>query len=206
MKASAVASTVLRRWRFLWVQIQSYKTFSDKKHGILQKKGHKSKFLSEVMNSGNSELTFFIWLWRKLVTIGTKMQAIYFFPLLFSDLRGLENDWKYFDIDLIFIARWKTEFCMRMCLWDVFVFGCEKYSYNCRVKSHSSALLIWRYILRLRQRGRCCFCAACPNRKMYLVIRNADEGDARCKILWASVWRILIRMKIASYCWGELLL
>ena len=26
------------------------------------------------------------------------------------------------------------------------------------------------------QRGRCCFCAACPNRKMYLEIRGVDEG------------------------------
>ena len=38
----------------------------------------------------------------------------------------------------------------------------------------SSALLISRYILRLGQRGRCCFCAACPNRKMYNEIRRAD--------------------------------
>ena len=44
------------------------------------------------------------------------------------------------------------------------------------LKSHSSALLNSRYILRLGQRGRRCFCAAFPNRKMYLEIRNADEG------------------------------
>ena len=44
------------------------------------------------------------------------------------------------------------------------------------LKSLSSALLISRYILGLGQRGRCCFCAACPNRKMYLEIRSADEG------------------------------
>ena len=37
------------------------------------------------------------------------------------------------------------------------------------LKSHSSALLISRYILRLQQRPRC------PNRKMYLKIRRADE-------------------------------
>ena len=43
------------------------------------------------------------------------------------------------------------------------------------LKSHSSVLLISRYILRLRQRGRCCFCAACPNCKMYLEIKSADE-------------------------------
>ena len=43
------------------------------------------------------------------------------------------------------------------------------------LKGHSSAFLISRYILRLGQGGRCCFCAACPNRKMYLEIRNADE-------------------------------
>ena len=43
-------------------------------------------------------------------------------------------------------------------------------------KSHSFALLISRYILRLGQRGRCCFCTAYLNRKMYLEIRNADEG------------------------------
>ena len=45
------------------------------------------------------------------------------------------------------------------------------------IKSHSSALLISRsrYILRLGQRERCCFCAACPNRKMYLEIRSANE-------------------------------
>ena len=40
----------------------------------------------------------------------------------------------------------------------------------------SSAHLISRYILQLGQRGRCCFCDACPNRKMYLEIRRADEG------------------------------
>ena len=44
------------------------------------------------------------------------------------------------------------------------------------LKSHSSAFLISRYILRLGQRRRCCFCAACPNPKMYLEIRSADEG------------------------------
>ena len=44
------------------------------------------------------------------------------------------------------------------------------------LKSHSSALLISRYILRLRQCGRCCFCATCPNRKMYLKIRSTNEG------------------------------
>ena len=46
-------------------------------------------------------------------------------------------------------------------------------------KSHSYALLISRYILGIEQRGRCCFCAACPNRKMYLEIRSADEGALR---------------------------
>ena len=44
-----------------------------------------------------------------------------------------------------------------------------------RFKSLLSALLITRYILRLGQRGRCCFCDACPNRKMYLEIRCANE-------------------------------
>ena len=44
-----------------------------------------------------------------------------------------------------------------------------------RLKGLSSVLLISRYILGLGQRGRCCFCAACPNRKMYFEIRNADE-------------------------------
>ena len=33
-----------------------------------------------------------------------------------------------------------------------------------------------RAILGLGQRGRCCFCAACSNRKMYLEIRSANEG------------------------------
>ena len=42
-------------------------------------------------------------------------------------------------------------------------------------KALSSASLISRYFLRLGQYGRCCFCAACPNRKMYLEIRRADE-------------------------------
>ena len=45
-----------------------------------------------------------------------------------------------------------------------------------RLKPPSSASLISRYILRLGQRGRCCFFAACPNRKMYLETREADEG------------------------------
>ena len=44
------------------------------------------------------------------------------------------------------------------------------------LKGSSFALLISRYILGLGQRGRCCFCAACPNRKMYLEIRSANEG------------------------------
>ena len=44
------------------------------------------------------------------------------------------------------------------------------------LKSLSSALLISRYILGLGQHGRCCFCAAYPNHKMYLEIRSADEG------------------------------
>ena len=42
-----------------------------------------------------------------------------------------------------------------------------------------SALLISRCILWLGQRGHCCFCAACPNRKMYLEIRSADEGGLK---------------------------
>ena len=44
------------------------------------------------------------------------------------------------------------------------------------LKSLSSALLISRYILGLGQRGHCCFCATCPNRKMYLEIWSANEG------------------------------
>ena len=44
------------------------------------------------------------------------------------------------------------------------------------IKSPSYDLLISSYIVGLRQRGRCCFSAACPNRKMYLDIRSADEG------------------------------
>ena len=57
-----------------------------------------------------------------------------------------------------------------------------------RVKSLLSALLISRYILGLGQRGRCCFCAACPNRKMYLEISIADEGAFNCcsKEIFAS--------------------
>ena len=53
------------------------------------------------------------------------------------------------------------------------------------LKSHSSALLNSRYILRLGQRGRRCFCAAFPNRKMYLEIRSADEWLLRfsCNVL-----------------------
>ena len=35
------------------------------------------------------------------------------------------------------------------------------------IKAPSSASLISRYILRLGQRGCCCFCAACLNSKMY---------------------------------------
>ena len=35
----------------------------------------------------------------------------------------------------------------------------------------------------LGQRGRCCFCAACPNRKMYLEIRKAYEGLFRSRYL-----------------------
>ena len=44
------------------------------------------------------------------------------------------------------------------------------------LKAPSSASLISRYILRLEQRGCCCFCAASHNFKMYLEIREADEG------------------------------
>ena len=44
------------------------------------------------------------------------------------------------------------------------------------LKSLSSAYLISRYILGLGQRARCCFCAACPNRKMYIEIRNYSKS------------------------------
>ena len=47
-------------------------------------------------------------------------------------------------------------------------------------KAPSSASLVSRYILRLGQRRRCCFCTACPNRKMYLEIKSANEGALRC--------------------------
>ena len=47
-------------------------------------------------------------------------------------------------------------------------------------KAPSSAFLISRYVLRLGQRGRCCFSAACLNRKMYLGIRNTDEAIFCC--------------------------
>ena len=57
------------------------------------------------------------------------------------------------------------------------------------LKSHSSALLISRYILRLGQRGLCCFCGACPNRKMYLEIRSADDFKILSKkFLAAGRW------------------
>ena len=36
--------------------------------------------------------------------------------------------------------------------------------------------------LRVGQRWRCCFWAACPNRKTYLVITGADEGLFRFQI------------------------
>ena len=49
-------------------------------------------------------------------------------------------------------------------------------TFQYRYKSLSTAFLISRYILGLGQRRRCCFCAACPIRKMYLEIRSANEG------------------------------
>ena len=52
-------------------------------------------------------------------------------------------------------------------------------SISARLKSHSSAFLISRYILPLGQRGRYCFCAACSNRKMYLEMKSANEGALR---------------------------
>ena len=57
-------------------------------------------------------------------------------------------------------------------------FGCTLFSKG-KIRKRlsrapSSALLISRYILQLWQRRRCCFCAACSNRKMYLEIRGAD--------------------------------
>ena len=54
------------------------------------------------------------------------------------------------------------------------------------LKSLSSALLISRYILGLGQHERCCFFAACPNRKMYLEIRNANEGALKLKKNYGS--------------------
>ena len=36
-------------------------------------------------------------------------------------------------------------------------------------------------VFELGQRGCCCFCATCPNRKMYLEITGADEGLSRFK-------------------------
>ena len=53
-------------------------------------------------------------------------------------------------------------------------FGAHR-SLHCSLKALSSASLISRYILRLGPRGRCCLCAASPNDKMYLDIREADE-------------------------------
>ena len=72
--------------------------------------------------------------------------------------------------------------CLTCSAYDVFYDGYHEYVKKGRLsnlqrhKSLSCALLISRYVLRLGQRGRCCFCAACPNRKMYLEIRTAKEG------------------------------
>ena len=54
-------------------------------------------------------------------------------------------------------------------------------------ESLSFALLISRYILGLGQRWRCCFCAACPNRKMYLKIRSTNEGANMFSVLYMKV-------------------
>ena len=43
------------------------------------------------------------------------------------------------------------------------------------LKAPSSALLISRYILRLGQAAQKQQCPCCPNPKMYLEIRRADE-------------------------------
>ena len=59
---------------------------------------------------------------------------------------------------------------------------------------HSFALLISRYILRLgQQRGRCCFCAACPICKMYLEIRSADERALNGPVVHSLVESIVPR-------------
>ena len=75
--------------------------------------------------------------------------------------------------------------CVAIFIVDVFMlsslaWNLQENDYQRYLKSYSSALLISRYILRWGQRGRCCFCAACPNRKMYLEIRSADKG-LKCK-------------------------
>ena len=44
------------------------------------------------------------------------------------------------------------------------------------LKGFSSALLISRYILGLGQRGHCCFCAACPNRRCILRLEEQTKG------------------------------
>ena len=54
-------------------------------------------------------------------------------------------------------------------------------------KSPLSVILISRYILGLGQRGRCCFCAACPHRKMYLEIRNENEGAFNLTLFSAGI-------------------
>ena len=60
-------------------------------------------------------------------------------------------------------------------------FKVQIWDWTKRLKSLSSALLISRYILGLGQRGRCCFCTACPDHKMYLEIRSANEEPSREK-------------------------
>ena len=63
----------------------------------------------------------------------------------------------------------------------------NEYSSLVGLKAPSSAPLISRYILRLGQRGHCCFCATCPNRKMYLGISEADEGLLRYNFLMECI-------------------
>ena len=86
----------------------------------------------------------------------------------------------------------------RLC-WNSLV---RNFSNRCKIsirawlKSLSSVPLISRYILRLGQAAQKQQCPRCPNRKMYLEIRDADEGafdNNLVQLHFIALWYITFR-------------
>ena len=123
--------------------------------------------------------------------------------LIYHSITSKTTFWRFMDslggkmlVYLIMNSKNMWHVCAKFLTIMIFLKGLSLSRNKCKLqlKAPSSAFLISRYILRLGQRGRCCFCAACPNCKMYLEIRSANEGALKAPSFALLISRYILRL------------